>query len=185
MQVIRLLLGFIIIATTSAGLIQDFFRALKSGNFDRNVLNFSDLLNTKFENIPNLKLSPHNNHNNVFMKSARKLSKLIDLKKSSLTTDTPTKTETPTTSETPTTTENLTTTKCTMVDVEVCEEVEEEVCKKVRKCSTIYKPVCRDGDCKEELVDACEEIPEESCKEEWITKCSTIQQEMCEQEWVI
>ena len=72
--------------------------------------------------------------------------------------------------------------ECAMVDVEVWEEVEEEVCEKVKMCTTFYKPVCKDGVCKEELVDVCQDMFMDSCNDvELVTKCSTSLKEKCQQ----
>ena len=45
--------------------------------------------------------------------------------------------------------------QCQKVEVEECEEVEEEVCEKTVECKTLYKTVCEDGECSQQLVDQC------------------------------
>ena len=56
------------------------------------------------------------------------------------------------------------------------------MCDKVKMCTTFYKPVCKDGECKEELVDVCQDMFMDSCNDvELVTKCSTSPQEKCQQ----
>ena len=46
---------------------------------------------------------------------------------------------------------------CETVEVEACEEVEQEVCNNEEKCRTLYKNVCEDDECMQKLVNECME----------------------------
>merc|ERR1712129_319155 len=43
--------------------------------------------------------------------------------------------------------------ECVAVEEEECKEVEEEECWNLRSCNTIYKTVCKEGRCSQQLVD--------------------------------